>query len=231
MRKAVTRPLPTVYWNVLLAVTPTPSRPRRWAVFGTRTWEPAVMYRPAIVRRCAAVLPRHREGRRRVPPGDRHRDRPRHPQGHHRRRLIRPRLPRRGPRRRLRHGRHPRPRRGRIRVLHPQWRRADARDPGRLRGRQGPLLGAGSAVQVPAGAVRGSVPAARALHAEGHPRVGADDDDLPDAASRPRDRGCIADVPGRAGRARHRGAPPARRHRHRSGQEGGPAGKRRDAAL
>ena len=69
---------------------------------------------------------------------------------------------------------HAGPRRRRIRVLHAQRRRADARRSGCLRRRKGPHLRARAAVQVSAGAVRGGVPPARALRAAGHPRVGAD---------------------------------------------------------
>ena len=88
--------------------------------------------------------------------------------------------------------------RGRPRVLHAGRRRASARRAGRVRGRACPRLGARAAVQVPAGAVRGVVPPARALHAAGHPRRGADGDDVPDAAPGPGDRRGLADVPRRA---------------------------------
>ena len=55
-------------------------------------------------------------------------------------------------------------------------------------GGKGPRLRARAAVQVPAGPVRGGVPAARVLHAAGHPRLGADLVDVPDAAPGPGDR-------------------------------------------
>ena len=96
--------------------------------------------------------------------------------------------------------------------------RAAARRARRLRGRTRARVGARAAVQVSAGAVRGVVPPARALHATGHSRRRADGDDLPDAAPRPGDRRGLADVPRRARRARDRGAPPAPRHQHRPGR-------------
>ena len=67
-------------------------------------------------------------------------------------------------------------------------RRAAARRAGRVRRREGPRLRARAALQVSAGPVRGGVPAARVLHAAGHPRLGADDVDVPDAAPGPGDR-------------------------------------------
>ena len=109
------------------------------------------------------------------------------------------------------------PRGGRLRVLHGRRRRAAARRAGRLRRRASPRLRARAALQVSAGPVRGGVPVARVLHAAGHPRLGADDVDVPDAAPGPGDRRGLADVPRRARRAGHRGAAPAPRHEHRSG--------------
>ena len=85
--------------------------------------------------------------------------------GGHRRRRPRRRLPGRGHGRGLRHGGHARLRGGRPRVLHAGRGRASARRAGRVRGRACPRLGARAAVQVSAGAVRGVVPPARALHA------------------------------------------------------------------
>ena len=56
-------------------------------------------------------------------------------------------------------------------------------------------------------------------------------DDVPDAASRAGDRRGVADVPRRAGRTGHRGAPPAPGHQHRPGGPGRAAQERRDDAL
>ena len=97
--------------------------------------------------------------------------------------------------------------------------------------RERPRLRARAAVQVSAGAVRGGVPAARALHAAGHPRLGADGDDVPDAAPGPGDRRGLADVPRRARRAGHRGAARSTSSRASIRRPRGAAGERRDAAL
>jgi sulfide:quinone oxidoreductase len=88
----------------------------------------------------------------------------------------------------------------------------------------------GQPFKCPPAPFEGRVPVARVLHAAGHPRVGADDVDVPDAAPVPvtgRSRRCSAT----RSPAGHRGAAPAPRHEHRAGDAYGTACRRWDAAL
>ena len=181
--------------------------------------------------RGADPVQRAREAGRRVPPGAHHRDRPGRPPRDDRRRLVRRRHPRRRARRRVRHRRDAGLRGGRARVLLDRRRRADARRAARVHGRDDPDRRPRPAVQVPARAVRGRVPAPRPARRARDPGADRDPGRRSDVRAGSRHAAGLAALPRRARRARDRvhGAEP--RRRARPVRQGGRARERRAAAL
>ena len=176
-------------------------------------------------------VPRAREAGRRVPPGAHHRDRPGRPPRDDRRRLVRRRHPRRRARRRVRHRRDAGLRGGRARVLLDRRRRADARRAARVHRRNDPDRRPRPAVQVPARAVRGRVPAPRPARRAGDPGADGDPGRRADVRAGSRHAGGLAALPRRARGSRNRVHGAAERSSSSTGAQGGRARERRAAAV